>query len=323
MKFTRTAHRSILSGIAPFLLAVALPISANAAAPAPAAGAGFTQNTYSSNFTASTVDMNETLNRGYKWYIYNLYGKKASAAGVQINGDGSVTLNGDATGAEGQLMSVAQYPGTNAWVGTSFGGGGYFETVMKWSPAQVLASKNQYKSTWPSFWTLPMESTFLPGQNQWPGQPSGYQHNVEVDFFEADYFGSNNTYGVGLHDWWGIANQTCSGLCGMGMLNPSGGRQVPAGTNFDVYHTYGVLWVPATATTVGSYSAYFDGKPIGATRTWTQYTDQAPTPVGKPWLFGRIDQQHMFFILSTGRGAPFTLSAVNVWQKSAANNLTN
>jgi hypothetical protein len=320
MKLTRPAHRSPLRGIAPLLLALALPVCANAAAPAPAAEVGYTENTYSSNFTASTVDMNETLNRGYKWYIYNLYGRKASPSGIKINGDGSVTLNGDTTGAEGNLMSVAQYPGTNAWVGNTFGGGGYFETVMKFSPEAV--TKN-HKATWPSFWSLPMEATFLPGKNQWPGQAAGYQHNVEVDFFEADYFGSNTVYGVGLHDWWGIQNKTCKGLCGLGMLNPSGGRQTPAGTNLDTYHTYGVLWVPATSHSDGSYMAYFDGKPIGAKRTWTQYTNQAPTPVGKSWAFGRMDQQHLFFILSTCTGAPFTLAKVNVWQKSAAENLKN
>jgi hypothetical protein len=70
-------------------------------------------------------------------------------------------------------------------------------------------------------------------------------------------------------------------------------------------------------------SAYFDGVLVGHTRTWTQYTNQPPTPVGQPWLFGRMDQEHLFFILSTGFGQPFTIKSVNVWQKSAASNITN
>jgi hypothetical protein len=323
MKFTRHAHHLPLRSIAPLLLALALPISAIASPPPAAVAEGMTVNTYSSNFTAQTVDMNHTLNRGYKWYLYTLFGQKASASGVKINGDGSVTLLGDNTGAEGELMSVNAYPGTNGWVGTAFGGGGYFETVMLFNPAQVVAGHNAGTRYWPSFWSLPMEGTFT-GTNQWPGQAAGYQHNVEVDFFEADVYWKTTAYGVGLHDWYGIPNKTCNpGLCSVNMINPSGERDPPAGTNFNTYHTYGVLWVPATATTEGSYSAYFDGVLIGSTRTWTHYANQAPTPVGKPWLFGQMDQQHLFFILGTGQGIPFTLKSVNVWQRSAAGNLTN
>jgi hypothetical protein len=89
------------------------------------------------------------------------------------------------------------------------------------------------------------------------------------------------------------------------------------------YHTYGFLWVAATASTEGIISAYFDGVLVGATRNWTQYTDQAPTPVGKTWAFGRLDQQHMFFILGAGVGEPMTVKSVNVWQKNASSNMTN
>ena len=109
--------------IAPLVLAAALPLTALAAPPPVAAAQGFNDNTFSSNFTAQTVDMNRTQNRGFKWYMFNLFSKKASATGVELNSDGSVTLVGDNTGAGGQLMSVNPYYGTNTWTGTAFGGG--------------------------------------------------------------------------------------------------------------------------------------------------------------------------------------------------------
>ena len=170
-----------------------------------------------------------------------------------------------------------------------------------------------------------MEGNFVPG-NQWPGQPKGYEHNVELDLFEADTWWKPTVpaYGSGMHDWYGIRNKTCNpGVCKVSMINPSGERDAPAHTNMDTYHTYGFLWVAATASKKGSFSAYFDGRSIGYTQEWTQYTNQAPTPVGKPWAYGKLDQQHMFLIVGSGIGIPLKVSSVNVWQKSAAENMTN
>jgi len=308
---------------AALMLAAALPSTALAAVPPPAAAHGFNENTFSSNFTTKTVDMNDTQNRGFKWYIYDLFSKKASATGVQLNSDGSATLVGDKTGAGGALMSINAYFGTNTYVGTAFGGGAYIEAVLHYDPAQVDAvHAGGVRAPYPSFWGLPMEGNVILGANQWPGQPAGYVHNVEADFFEADYVQST-MYGVGAHDWYGIKGKTCANLCVVSFQNPSGARIAPAGTDMKQFHTYGFLWVAATASTDGVISAYFDGVLIGATRTWTQYTDQAPTPVGKTWTFGRLDQQHMFFILGAGVGEPMTVKSINVWQKNTASNMTN
>jgi hypothetical protein len=319
----RDVNRLFPAYIAPLMLAAALPLTALAAPPPMAAAQGFNENTFSSDFTTKTVDMNSTENRGFKWYMFNLFSKKASATGVQLNSDGSVTLVGDNTGAGGALMSVNPYFGTNTWTGTAFGGGAYIEAVLHYDPAQVNAvHANGARAPYPSFWGLPMEGNVIQGANQWPGQPAGYQHNVEADFFEADYT-RPTMYGVGAHDWYGIKGKTCPNLCVVSFQNPSGSRTAPAGTDMTQYHTYGFLWVPATASTDGIISAYFDGELIGATRTWTQYTDQPPTPVGKPWTFGRLDQQHMFLILGAGVGEPMTVKSINIWQKNAASNMSN
>jgi len=313
-----------MRSIAPLIFSVALPLQALADPPEAAAAQGYNVNTFSSNFTLQTVDMNNTRNRGFKWYLFDLYSITAKSTGVLLRTDGSVTLIGDATGADGQLMSVSKYPGTDTYTGTAFGGGAYIEAVLHYDPALVAKAHAKYRAPYPAFWGLPMEGNIIAGADQWLGQPAGYIHDVETDFFEADYPTKPTAYGAGMHDWYGIEGKTCPpGLCGISFTNPSGERDPPAGTDFTQYHTYGFLWVPATPTTNGYVSAYFDGAPIGGTHEWTQFTDQAPTPVGQPWLFGRVDQQHIFFILGTGEGENMTVQSVNVWQQSASSNLIN
>jgi hypothetical protein len=322
MNSTRKAHRLLLRGIAPLMLTLSLPLTALAGPPAEAIQAGYTVNTFASDFTAQTVDMNRTLNRGYKWYLADMFSKQSNPAGVRINSDGSVTLLGDNTGAVGALMSIAPYRGTDSYVGTAFGGGAYIEAVLSYDPAQVTATHTGARYPYPSFWSLPMEGNVILGADHWPGQPAGYVHNVEVDFFEADYPTAPTRYGVGMHDWWGIKGITCPpGLCKVSPPPPAV-TPPPAGTNFQQYHTYGFLWVPATATTKGHIDAFFDGQKA-YTYSWTQFTNQAPTPVGQPWAYGRLDQQHMFFILGTGVGETFTVKSVNVWQRNASANMTN
>ena len=322
MNLRHKADRLLLRGIAPLLLTLCLPLSALATPPAEAIQEGYTVNTFTSDFTAQTVDMNRTLNRGYKWYLADLFDVRANPAGVKINGDGSATFYGDNTGAAGTLLSIAPYPGTNSWVGTAFGGGGYIEAVFNYNPAQVTATHQNGWHAYPAFWSLAMEGNVV-GSNQWPGQAAGYQHSVEVDFFEADHITQPTTYGVGLHDWWGIPNKTCNpGLCKISPF-PAGVQAPPAGTNFTQYHTYGFLWVPATATTDGFVDAFFDGQRTGYKVSWTQYTNQPPTPAGKTWAYGKMDQQHLFFILGTGTGETYTVKSVNVWQKNASGNMTN
>lgn len=326
MNSTRKAHRLLLRGIAPLLLTLSAPLTALAEPPAEAIQYGFTVSTFTSGFTAQSVDMNRTLNRGYKWYLADMDSIRANPAGVKINSDGSATLLGDNTGALGALMSVAPYRGTNTFVGTAFGGGAYVEAVFSYDPAQVTAAHAGGKIwPYPALWSLPMEGNIVLGANQWPGQAAGYQHNVELDFFEADLVNKPTAYGAAaLHDWWGIPGKTCPpGMCKVSMLTPSGERDPPAGTNFQQYHTYGFLWVPATATTQGFVDAFFDGQPIGYRHAWSQYTNQPPTPIGQPWAFGHIDQQHMFFILGTGVGEAFTIKSVNVWQRNASQNMSN
>jgi hypothetical protein len=296
------------------------------AVPAIAADVGYNTNTYSTNFNTYNVDVARTGRSGFLWYPWDLYGYHARTSAFTFNADGSVTLAGDTTGPNGQLTSATPARNAAGFVGKAFGGGAYIEAVFKFNPADVARANG---NGWPSFWSLALEGSAL-SQNQWPGQATGYVHGIEADFFE--YLLVNRltmplayiNYGAGMHDWYGIPNKTCyPGLCQAPMPYFMGQKTVSAGTDFTVYHSYGFLWVPATVTTKGYARYYFDGKQVGQDWQWSQYTNQPPRPNNQPWAFGILDQQHLVLIFGTGPGEPMTIVAVNVWQKSDAQNLRN
>jgi hypothetical protein len=319
-------RRSIACDAAAMLSCLLCWPASAAQAPSSASEVGYTQNTFSANFSSSNVDISNSRNPGYTWYLWNLYNSHASPAAIGINSDGSVTLAGDTVGPGGELMTATPAKNSAGFVGTAFGGGAYIEATFKFDPADV---DRAHSKTWPAFWSLALESIGVrPGANQWSGQAPGYQHQIEVDFFEyllLAYGGPQNAYASSMHDWYGIYKSTCPpGLCQVGFEFNESKRLAPTGTDFTQYHTYGSLWVPATSGTPGYIQFFFDGEPIGGVRKWAQFTDQPPTnPKQQPWAFGVLDRQHLILILGTGPQEPMTVQSVNVWQASASQNLHN
>jgi hypothetical protein len=286
--------------------------------PTPAAHVGFLIHSFASTFTPETVDTAATQKRGFQWYNWDLDGFRADPRAVVLNADGSVTLNGQISGP--QLFTAVQDSAGAPFVGYSFGSGAYIEAVLKW---RLLPSSSTNPSSWPAFWALPIEGNFAPYSDQWPGQPTGYVHVIETDFFEADAGDAETTrYGGSMHDWYGIYGQTCPPSdCQATLPYLDGQRTVPTGTDFTQYHRYGFLWVPATATTQGYAQFFFDGVQVGYTYQWDLLTDQAPPPTNQPWAFGILDQQHLFLILGTSPAQPMTVQSVDVWQASTSANL--
>lgn len=313
-----------LATIAAILLtgATSFQESANAAdAPPWAAAVGYRENTFSSDFTDRTVDLSGLGGSGFSWYPWALFGHRADASAIVLNPDHSVTLKGDRTGPNGEILTAAPGRGSE-FVGTAFGGGAYVEAELKFNPADVagMGSKG-----WPAFWALPLEGSLLKNADQWPGQPPGYRHSVEVDILEYLYLPYNvprNVYGAGMHDWYGSPNVTCpKGLCAEHMHGKEPMRTTSPGTDFNQFHRFGFLWVPATDSSQGYARFYFDGVPVGPDQRWTRYSDQPPPPTGQPWAFGALDQRHLVLILGTGINEPMTVRSVQVWQASASQNL--
>jgi hypothetical protein len=284
--------------------------------PPAAAAAGYTTSTFASDFTRSNVDMSNSRKPGFNWYLWQFFGNRPTRTdSIRLNQDGTITLLGDSNSKNGSLATVAQVKTPQKFVGKAFGGGAYFEAVLKFDPSTVVRSKG-----WPSFWSNALEQMVSLESLQWPGQGQGYEHFIEPDFFEYD-FGNTNSYGGAIHDWYGIYNKTCHGYCQA--YTPNYKRTVPKNVDFSRYHGYGFLWVPATDSSSGFAEYYFDNHKIGLRTSWGKFSDQPPAPSAttQSWTFGIMDRQHLVLVLGTGVGEPMTVERVDVWQASAAKNL--
>jgi hypothetical protein len=297
--------------------------AATGSPPPDAAAVGYIRNTFSS-FTPGDIDIDDTCKSGFAWYRYHFFGSRPQSRNITINADGSVTLNGDVTGPNGELSTTAPAKNAAKFVGVAFGGGAYIEAAIKFDP---IATRAKNLKGWPSFWALSLEHAAT-GADQWSGKPQGYEHFVEVDFFEYDIDEPNvgpNYYGANMHEWYGAYNKTCAGrgFCDAWRGYSDVKTAVHSSTDFTQYHTFGFLWVPASASGEGYAEFYFDRSPVGKKIIWAKFTNQDGVPEGQPWKFGVLDNQHLALILGTGVGKPMTVASVNVWQASDNQNVRN
>lgn len=292
--------------------------------PAPARNAGYRLETFSSDFTTSTLDTGATYRSGFNWYLMNFWGMPPMApSGYRLNRSGSITLTGRTGyqngGGLNQLSTAGNLDGSN-WVGTAFGGGFYAEATFKFNPALVNTANG-----WPAFWADAVENAMdLEAGLQWPGQPPGYNQFAETDFFE--YYPHpgepQNDYTMTMHDWYGIWNQTCPGGWCDANTNDSDVRTAPPDTDWMLYHRVGFLWVASKNGVPGYVQSYFDRVPVGPQVEWSPFTGQPPPPgSGVDWTFGITDQDHFVLFLDTGLNQNFTIRSVKVWQASSAGNI--
>ena len=298
--------------------------AAPADVPAQAQAAGFTQNTFSTRlkFNPGTVDSGLTYQPGYQWYVWNYFGNHPSFQTSGLNADQSLSVGTLAGSANGTLVSAAKLNYAPYFVGEAFGGGGYFEAEISFDPDAVDATHG-----FPAWWMMALEHLAnLPGQ-QWQGQPADYDHFMEVDTFEFNRRPKiMDAYAGTLHDWFGLYKSTCpNGFCKIDTPFATSTKHVPLATDWKSFtHRIGVLWVPATSSSDGSLTFYFDGQQEGDPVRYAKFTNQPPPLTAQtPWTFGVIDQQHMVLILGAGPSARMIVRSVNVWQASAAHNMKN
>ena len=80
-----------------------------------------------------------------------------------------------------------------------------------------------------------------------------------------------------------------------------------------------MLWVPATDTAKGYVKFYFDGQELkGLAYSWKK---GAPNNPAVPKDFSALDGLHLALILGSGSGNPMKVYSVEVWQRSAAQNV--
>ena len=282
--------------------------------PDPAQSAGYNQVTFQSTFDPSLVDTAGIHQSGMQWYFTNYFHFAPSSPNSVdfIHGGGIIV------GANNLPSDISTFvmQGTD-WRGEAFGGGMYVEAAISFSPAMVISQGGE---DWPAFWHEALEH--VTGQDQWAAQAPQFSHFIEVDTMEFLPILEATTYAATAHDWWGEYGSTCQpGYCGYAspgnIIGPFTGR------DFTAFHLYGMLWVPATSTTTGSISWYFDRKPVNRV-TYNKYVaglDSPPVSSLKPWAFGVVDGQHLNLQLSTSENEPMTVLSVTVWQSSTTENL--
>lgn len=286
---------------------------AGAGLPAPASDAGYLLNTFHTGpFDATNVDVNDTGATGFQWYLKQPFGQPDTpASAVRFDADGSVTLAG------GSLDSFdVKSPGTGG-----FGGGAYFEAILSFDPTCGAPG------AFPIWWSQALEHFEYTGSKDlWQGQAAGYAHFIGIDFMSDDAF-ANGEYGGILHDWAGVYN----GGYPYDVTNAQGGGsnvadalvQLASGADLKQPHRYGFLWVPATGSTSGQAGFYFDGEATADQVGWSQYDCAAspqPPPGTASWTFGILDCDHPALVLSGPAACPLTVSSVDVWQATSANN---
>lgn len=241
-------------------------------APAPAAAVGYDTETLGPNVTI-----------GGNWQKFDWFGTDPSQVNATQNADGSVTIAGGGNTYGGQLATATLDSNGNV-VGEVFGGGLYAQATIS-APGPTYGLSGSADPQAPAFW-----SSTLAG---YLGSGTG----VEPDFMEMDGQ-SPGQYGTALHYWVnGVAT------------NANTGSPINTGTDLSQPHTYGFLWVPATATTQGQIKYFFDGQQVGNTVTWNQ-NDGSPA--------SHLDGQQLLLLLGAGPNAPENVSNVQVWQASTA-----
>jgi hypothetical protein len=287
--------------------------------PPQAAAVGYITKTFSGTFSKQTVDLDNTEQPGFDWYPWHFFGQALPRTkSVAINADGSIVIG--AAGPASSFATAAPTRTSSHWVGVAFGGGAYLEATLKFDPENTAKGKPK---DWPAFWSMSIEHLANLDGQQWPGQPPGYVHFIEPDFFEYDVWGfrPRSYYGGAIHESYGIYGTTCAPENFCSVSNRRFTIEAPPETDYRNFHKFGFLWVPATPSTQGYAQYYFDGVATSDRVMWERYTNQPPPPGRALWTFGIIDQQHLVIILGTGAQQPMTVASVSVWQSSAAQNL--
>jgi hypothetical protein len=300
--------------------------TAAASVPIPAKDAGYTVMTYGPKLVLQTSD--KIAANTAPIYLWNFFGADVAKTTLATNGDGSITLFGGGF-VNGQISSAAASSNAEKkFVGTAFGGGAYFEAVFKFEGWHGQSNNpGSMSKGFPAFWSMAVEHLSLSGADRWPSKVAEFVHFAEFDFFEYNAAYQEHTdfmYTGSAHDWYGIIGETCplptGRFCQVQNTAPANMRPVAKNFDFSEYHTYGALWVPATASAPGYLAWYVDGEPIGENITWKKMPNQAALSWPGNYAFAVADLQHMAMILGSGTTYPMTVKSVTVWQKSAAQN---
>jgi hypothetical protein len=298
--------------------------------PDAAAKAGFETIAFYDDFESlSSIDMANSQAPGFKWYRTSWFtGGRAALDASNISIANGILRLGGGTGEAGYGLVSAfdNHKGTHT--GTIFANGGYFEASIRYDPYDCVKAT----TTGPAFWSIAIEHIIDNSASsvaQWPGQPLGYAHFIELDFMEPlippgkPYRGSTSYQG-NIHDWYGPWNDKTRQWTN-NISNRSNDVIWVGSVDWNEFHVYGTLWVPQSNSTPGHVTWFFDGQEM-ASVYWLGRPGFPPLPGEKKQNFtpssarnaattySILDTQHLAISLSTELTWPMEVDWVKVWK---------
>jgi hypothetical protein len=288
--------------------------------PAEAAAVNYNQLVFDDEFNSlSTIDMTNSHAAGYNWYLQYWFSTDATNPNNVSISNGVLELGGG-TGAASLVSAFANSSG--GYTGTVFGNGAYMESSIQFNP-----SGGSNAMCWPAFWGLSIQHVVDPGADgvsQFAGQAAGYTHYAEADIME--YMSDTSGYLGTIHDWSG----TYSVDGWQFNIQNNGNNYIDVGSvNWNVFHTYGLLWVPQSGNTPGHATWYFDGQ-AESTIYWLGPATSTSLPgissgsftpstsADAASTYSILDDQQLALSLSTDSSWPMYVDWVRVWQSGSA-----
>lgn len=245
----------------------------------------------------STIDVQNTQKDGFKWYVKGMWFPSTSpsmyevlpsykgAKGVLEIKDAPVSMSWDFSTTLFDDAAPLGYRGTVFLPGKGI----YYEARMACADLAHIS-----KNGWAGFWsgTMPVASRprngnpppwgFTVENDPMPGW-TGKWEAIENDIMEYNpSWGHPNQFDSTIHDW------SSSPAGNIGNFNSV--VYPPGGTDYTQWHTYGQLWVPATADNGwhGYRQVYFDGVPYQAISWIGNQISETSQPSGS-YLFSMCD----------------------------------
>lgn len=287
-------------------------VSTNPAQPAGAASYGFNNLIFQSEFDSiNEIDVNNTLQPGYKWYVQSLVvgtyptntklifpSSCFSISNSVLTFNPSNPLGGTPDG--GSIYS-AGFKNDNTFIGNTIPKGGFYaECRMSYDPTLSTIGRSWF----PAFWMWD-KSIVLNSATNTPYSGNRYS---EFDVFEAATGSGTTTPNYVCWDWTGP---------GSFVRNTNYVLGVP--TVDSNFHTYAVLWVPQVKNSgSGLVRRYIDGVAIGGSDvnySSSTISAQANTGATTGWMSGAdVSTQGFTLNLQSGLNWPINIDWVRVWQ---------
>jgi hypothetical protein len=262
-------------------------------------GAGFTATISGTTMTVTNI-------------VYGMLALGQVVAGSPaLSGQSIVSQLSGTAGGVGtyRISSAAAIPSsanlsTNAYTGTTFAPGGYYEATFSFVPNSTAPYG------FPAFWLSDVAGLQASNLNSGFGQAARWG---ELDIYEAPH--NTRPYGdMNAIDW------TNTNRGGEGTYNLVVHEYSGATTNPNALHSYGMLWVPTMLNNgTGLIQFYLDRIPTGSQITYSSNAEASPTCSpsnlsGCLFILERGKFVLMFDAGGAGSAAyPINILSVNVW----------